>query len=219
MIVYEDDFIIVCEKPAGMPVQSARIGTPDMISVLKNHRKEKEALQGEPYLGVIHRLDQPVEGMIVFAKTKAAAAALSTQITAGKMKKYYCAVVSGTPKEPKATLVDYLLKDGKTNTSKVVPSKAKGAKRAELNYQVLCQKENITLLEIELLTGRHHQIRVQLSGAGLPLLGDQKYHPGDQSQTGDVALCACKLVFVHPHHKKVMTFQCEPKGEVFSKFR
>lgn len=220
MILYEDKDIIVCEKPAGLPVQSARIGTKDMVSMLKNYRKEKENISGEPYIGLVHRLDQPVQGVIVFAKNKNAAAELSRQVSAVQVQKYYQAVICGKPKEEKACLVDYLLKNGKTNTSSIVSRETKGAKRAELNYRVLKRHEDYALVEIKLITGRHHQIRVQMSGAKMPLAGDRKYNPQSvEDGAANVALAAFKLSFKHPGTKKDMTFEIQPKGASFDNFR
>lgn len=172
-IIYEDDAIIVCEKEAGIAVQTKKIGQKDMESMLRTYRMQK----GEPsYIGVIHRLDQPVRGVMVFAKTKEAAADLSRQVSEKTADKYYYAVVDGVPKNETDTLEDYLLKDGKTNLSKVVEKNVKGAKRAELSYEVLEKSETQALLKIKLSTGRHHQIRVQMEHAGYPLSCDRKYN-------------------------------------------
>lgn len=219
MILFEDEHIIVLEKPAGIPVQSAKIGTKDLVSMLKNYRKETEAIKGEPYIGIIHRLDQPVQGIAVFARTKSAAANLSAQVTDGTMEKYYLAVVCGEPKEAQAHLTDYLLKDGKANTSKIVASTVKGAKKAALIYKVIKKTEEKALLEIKLITGRHHQIRVQLAGAGLPLENDQKYNQNAVFSRQPVALAAYKISFRHPHTKKQISLEIQPKGTSFDNFR
>lgn len=230
VIVYEDRDIIVCEKEAGVPVQSAGIGTKDMVSILKNYRSESEYIKGEPYIGVIHRLDQPVQGLLVFAKTKEAAAALSAQAAGDAMQKKYLAVACGDAMGAEGELHDYLLKDGRTNSSRVVKKETKGAKEARLVYRILNKKEGLMLAEIRLYTGRHHQIRVQMANAGMPLYGDQKYgNPGSvvEETSGDgryvkgsgqsmLALCAYKLSFNHPVTGKVMEFTCTPKGSIFS---
>ena len=174
-ILYEDRDVLVCRKPSGMPVQAAGIGTMDMESALKNYLAQKNPGK-MPYLAVIHRLDQPVEGVLVFAKTSGAAGNLSKQIMAGGAGKYYLAVTEGKPEKSEGTLTDYLKKNGRANISQTVPANTPGAKKAILYYKVLDQKEINgkirTLLKIKLETGRHHQIRVQLSHAGMPLLGD-----------------------------------------------
>ena len=218
-IIYEDTEVLVCKKAAGIAVQTAKFGQQDMVSLLKNYRAMKKE---EPYIGLVHRLDQPVEGVMVFAKTKQAAANLSGQIREKQANKYYYAVVCGKPKEKQARLVDYLKKDGKNNTSFVVPKETKGAKRAELWYKVLQQKESKSLLCIDLKTGRHHQIRVQLSHMGCPIYGDSKYAGAIEAMPETyrpLALCAYKIAFVHPKTKEKMEFQVKPEGEAFSDFR
>lgn len=218
-IIFEDDQILVCEKPSGVAVQSAGIGTMDLESRIKNYLSTQNKGKGEPYLGMIHRLDQPVGGVLVFAKTASAAAFLSKQTGNGEMDKWYQAVVCGKLPVNSGVLVDYLYKDGKTNTSRIVKKDQKGAKKAELHYTVLDEKEELSLLEIHLITGRHHQIRVQMAGAGTPLLGDKKYNPkADSGQKTTIGLYACKLSFIHPKTKQQMVFSSEPKGDAFSIF-
>ncbi len=223
-ILFEDKDIIVCHKPAGLATQTAKIGEKDMVSELKNYLSD--ITRAEPYVGLIHRLDQGVEGVLVFAKTQYAASDLSKQVIEHKMKKYYYAMVSGKVNKHTGTLVDYLIKDSKTNTSRVVSKETKGAKRAELIYTLLEQdnqeKSIFHLLEIELITGRHHQIRVQLSHQGLPLVNDYKYGFSTGSECDNavikgqgIALCAYKLCFIHPTTHKPMTFEVKPSNPVF----
>lgn len=215
-ILYEDGQLLVCRKPAGVPVQSGKVGQKDMVSILRNYRNGKE---GDTYIGLVHRLDQPVQGVMVFAKTKMAAAGLSRQITDGRMKKQYLAVTCGKPMKKQGALVDYLLKDGRTNTSSIVPEGTKGAKRAELRYRIIAETPGYALAEIELLTGRHHQIRVQMAGAGMPLAGDRKYNLSDAGQTEKyVTLAAHRLSFEHPVLKKEICFEGKPEGAIFKKF-
>lgn len=211
-ILFEDDHVLVVKKDAGIPVQAGKMRIMDLQGLIKNELYRRNRKGGEPYLGLIHRLDQPVEGVMVFAKTPFAAGALSEQVTDGRMKKHYLALLCGKPSEDSGKLVDYLVKDGRTNTSSVVKEQNKDAKRAELNYQVLKRYEETTLVEVELITGRHHQIRVQMANAGWPLYGDTKYNPRFQEVMEHVqtALCAYKLSFVHPKTKKVMEFCIEP---------
>lgn len=236
-IIFEDKDIIICHKMAGLPVQTGKIGATDLVSELKNYlMKTGTAKAGkEPYLGVVHRLDQPVEGVILFAKNVNAAGELSKQLTKGIMNKCYYAVAAGAPQCEKALLVDYLLKDNKTNSSKVVSQASfsntklpKDAKESKLVYTLLKQTENenaaYNFFDIHLLTGRHHQIRVQMANAGLPLLGDRKYGSdysnrlSDKLNVKNVALCAYKLEFVHPATKKNMVFQIKPEGKIFEQF-
>ena len=224
-ILYEDPQIIVCHKPAGIPVQSSRIGVPDMVSLLKNHlaasqrssassrnpaasrssSASRNPSSGAPYLGVIHRLDQPVEGLIVFAKTPAAAKELSRQLTSSGFGKYYFAIVEGKPEKDSDTLEDYLVKDGRTNSSRVCAKGTAGAKLARLSYRVLDSRNGRSLLEIHLDTGRHHQIRVQMAHLGCSLIGDRKY--GQKESTEPLRLCACKLEFRHPKDGREMCFE------------
>ena len=218
-ILYEDKEIIVVEKPAGIASESKRLGSQDMVSLLKNYLAPKNPGK-PPYLGLIHRLDQPVQGVMVFAKTPAAAKSLSAQIANGTMNKIYRAVVMGKLQE-KGELTDYLVKDGRTNTSAVAAKGTPDAKLSQLNFQSLgyAADANLSLAEIQLLTGRHHQIRVQMSHAGFPLYGDQKYNPASPHNPGEhVALCAYRLTFTHPSTKKKLTFSCTPAGKIFEIF-
>ena len=205
-ILYEDDAIIVCVKPAGVATQTKQIGQKDMESMLRTYRMQK----GEPsYIGVVHRLDQPVSGVMVFAKTKEAAADLSKQVATKLADKYYYAVTDGVPEKAKGILEDYLLRDGKTNLSKVVSSKENGAKRAELSYEVIAKTDSKALLSVKLATGRHHQIRVQMAHAGWPLVGDRKYNFKANMKMGNepMGLCSYKLGFNHPVTKKKLEFE------------
>lgn len=229
-VFYEDKALIVVKKPVGIESQSSRGFEADMVSEIRRHIHNSSPTAGEPYVGVIHRLDKPVSGIMVYAKTKDAAAALSKQVADGKMIKKYLAVVCGKPVDKVDNFVDYLLKDGKTNTSRIVDKWTTGGKLAELRFRELeCNEVEpygvLTLLEVELLTGRHHQIRVQMAGHGLPLWGDQKYNPafGGQKRAGrvavHVALSACELSLIHPVTGKRMTFSRKPEGEIFRNFQ
>ena len=170
-IKYEDSEILLAVKPAGVAVENRRIGEKDMLSMVKTYRVER----GESdYIGMVHRLDQPVGGLLLFAKTKKAAANLSKQLQSGTIEKYYQALLCGRIEEEGA-LTDYLLRDGKTNTSRVVEEGTPGAKKASLTFRRLEVFSRVSLVEIKLATGRHHQIRVQMAHHGFPLLGDRKY--------------------------------------------
>lgn len=221
-ILYEDTELIVAVKPAGLEAQAARRFAPDMVSALKTHMViNKMSTSGkEPYVAVIHRLDRPVSGIMVYGKTKAAAAALSSQLQRQEMKKSYEAVVCGKPVNHVDNYVDYLLKDGDKNISRVVEKGTKGAKRAELSLECIkcCQIEGreLCLLKIRLKTGRHHQIRVQLAAHGLPLYGDGRYYP-EAFSSERPALCACSLAFSHPRTNRQMEFSIRPSGGIFEK--
>ena len=226
-ILYEDAHILVCRKPSGIAVQSANLRVKDMESILKLYLLEKNP-QTVPYLGVVHRLDQPVEGILVFGKTQKAAAALSAQAAGGKggkrMSKQYLAVSECADIPPdedvpsgQTKLTDWLLRDGRTNTSRIVPQRTRGAKESRLLYQTLEIRGLRRLLLVTLLTGRHHQIRVQLAGAGMPVVGDQKYHPAPTGES--LALCAHGLSFYHPETGERMEFSVRPQGEAFEMFK
>ena len=224
-ILYEDNDIFICHKPAGIATQTARVGQADMVSEITNYLKASGSdLKNPLYVGVVHRLDQPVEGILVFAKNKAAAADLSRQAAGDGMKKEYLAVVCGENLSKSGELTDYLLKDGKTNTSRVVPPEVKGAKEAKLSYEVLSAGPSGTaLVKVRLYTGRHHQIRVQMANAGMPLLGDHKY-AGEAALkisaglgVREIALCAYRLAFVHPKTGKNMQFEIKPEGAAFQR--
>ena len=225
-IIYEDPHIIVCHKPAGMPVQSARIGTADLVSLLKNHLASSARNTGAskpPYLAVIHRLDQPVEGLLVFAKSPAAARDLNRQLTSSGFSKYYRATVVGVPDPAEGTLEDYMVRDGRTNMSHICTEKTPGAKPARLHYRVLETYEDAgavtSLVKIRLDTGRHHQIRVQMAHMGCPLVGDRKYGACNPEKTNGknipvhtksaepLRLCAYRLEFKHPATRKDMVFE------------
>ena len=207
-ILYEDDAILVCHKPAGVAVQTARLGEADMESLLKNYRAEKGE---EPWIGVVHRLDQPVEGVMVFAKTKEAAASLGRQMRERLAEKDYYAVTDGIPAQKKGMLEDYLLRDGWTNLSSVVAKTTPGAKRAALSYEVIKEGNGRAVLRIRLQTGRHHQIRVQLAHAGMPIAGDRKYQFREHVAPSGrgLSLCACRLVFRHPADKRKLEFEID----------
>lgn len=219
-ILFEDTEILVCAKPHGIPVQSRRIQVPDMESMLKTYLYQQNSLRQpgrpsqEPYLAVIHRLDQPVSGLLVFAKTKKSAAGLNAQLTSAGFAKYYRALTDGIPSAPAGILEDYLVKDGRSNTSRICQKDTPGARLARLEYKTAGnsffqqQEPGQTELEIHLLTGRHHQIRVQLSHMGCPIAGDTKYNP--RPALSDVLkLCAFRLSFSHPVTGKKMDFRLD----------
>lgn len=205
-VIYEDNHIIVVEKPVNIPSQGDKTGDTDMLTIIKEYIKEKYNKPGNVYLGLIHRLDRPVGGVMVFAKTSKAAARLSEQVREKEFQKSYLVIVDGKMEKEKETLEDYLLKNEKTNTSKVVKEGTKNSKYASLYYEVLkYDKElNLSVLKILLHTGRHHQIRVQLSSRGHSIYGDQKY--GGRGHGKQIALWAYKLQISHPVSKEKMDF-------------
>lgn len=226
-VLYEDLEIIVVRKPVGIESQSSRGFSADMVSEIKKHIHILSPKSGEPYVGVVHRLDKPVSGIMVYGKTKNAAAKLSKQVAQRQMTKRYLAILCGKPVENVDKYVDYLLKDEKSNQSTIVDKGITGAKLATLEYRILetTEKEpfgELTLVEITLFTGRHHQIRVQMAAHGFPLLGDGKYNPVTGGHTHGrqigLALSAYELTFVHPTTGKEMTFSQIPGETIFQQF-
>ena len=246
MIRYEDAEVIVVHKPPFLAVETRDARQQDLVSLLVNRRVSMEEAA---FIGVVHRLDQPVEGLLVLAKTKEAAATLSAGLRAGDFAKEYLAVVQGVTEES-GTLVHTLKKDGKTNTSAVVPAGTDGGKEARLSYERLAVMDQKSLLRICLDTGRHHQIRVQFSAIGHPLVGDAKYGGCDDEGCGcgsdggnekikgcggiggprtqnsshtwtgqPLALCSSRLVFTHPGTKEVMEFHAMPAGAGFEEWK
>ncbi len=228
-IVYEDEAVLVIRKPAGLATESAGIGQKDVVSELKNYVAKKSPGK-MPYLGVIHRLDQPVEGLLVFAKTKKAAENLTAQLGKGTLKKEYLAVVCGKVPENTGRLVDYLAKEkGMAVVKEAADAQIKQvadpqAKKAVLTYTKKAETEKFTLLAVQIETGRFHQIRAQLSHAGFPILGDEKYGSEESKELSQekkirfTALCATSLSFKHPVTGKVMTFVQAPQNPAFADF-
>lgn len=210
-VIYEDNHIIVVEKSPNIPSQADKTGDTDMITIIKQYIKEKYNKPGNVYLGLVHRLDRPVGGVMVFAKTSKAASRLSEEVRLKQFKKEYLVVVDGKLDEKQGTLEDYLLKNQKNNISKVVKEGTKNSKYAKLEYEVLAYNEEIDLsvLKINLHTGRHHQIRVQLSSRSHSIYGDQKY--GTRGRGKQIALWAYSLKIIHPITKKEMVFKSIPE--------
>ena len=209
-ILYEDNQIIVVEKEPNIPSQADKTGDVDMLTLVKNYIKEKYNKPGEAYIGLIHRLDRPVGGVMVFARTSKAASRLSEQVRNKTLQKTYIAVVDGRIVEKSGFLENYLYKDERNNISKVVNKDKKNAKLAKLEYEVLDYdtKRDLTTVKIKLHTGRHHQIRVQFANFGHSLYGDQKY--GVRGKGKQIRLWAYELCFEHPVKKEVMTFKVKP---------
>lgn len=238
-ILYEDRDILVVQKPAGLATQSGSVTQPDVVSELKGYlakttAKQSGKKQGEPYLGVVHRLDQPVEGLLVFGKNSGAAAELTKELSQGGLQKRYYAVVCGKPVPECGELVDYLTKE-QNQTARVVTGREKEfpqAKRAVLRYQRIAEEKisdlpgslqgSISLLDISIGTGRFHQIRAQMAHAGYPLLGDQKYGSEQsleisrQRRIANVALCAYQLEIRHPSTGRPLSWRIHPRSSAFS---
>ncbi|MDD3401503.1 MAG: pseudouridine synthase [Eubacteriales bacterium] len=212
-ILYEDNHLLVVEKPINMPVQEDATHDEDVLSWCKRYIKQKYGKAGEVYLGLVHRLDRPVGGVMVFARTSKAAARLTEQFRSHKAKKRYVAVVNGESKSSD-TLEDWLYKDENTHSSSVVPQGSEGAKEARLSYRTLARSDSHSLLDVELFTGRSHQIRVQLSHSGYPIVGDQRYNPCAKGGT-QIRLWAYALTIMHPTLNEPMTFYSLPNWDEF----
>lgn len=212
-VIYEDNHIIVVKKTVNIPSQGDKTGDVDMLTIIKDYLKEKYKKPGNVYLGLIHRLDRPVGGVMVFAKTSKAAARLSEQVRNKTFSKKYLAIVDGKLESVTGILENYLLKNERTNTSKVVQDETQKSKYAKLKYEVLKYNEeiNLSVVKIALHTGRHHQIRVQFANIGHSLYGDQKY--GTRGRGKQICLWAYELSLVHPVTKEEMTFRVLPEKE------
>lgn len=209
-IIYEDNHTIVVEKPANTPVQEDASKDKDLFTMIKQYIKVTYNKPGNVYLGLVHRLDRPTAGLIVFAKTSKAASRLSNALRLRQVERKYLAVVHGKL-EGTGKLVDYMVKNKKTNTSRVVPKDYRDAKKAVLTYEVLDTVDNFSLVSVELETGRSHQIRVQFQNLGHPLFGDQRYGQ-DVNKVGDqLALFAYELNYKHPtQNKMIETLEMPP---------
>jgi 23S rRNA pseudouridine1911/1915/1917 synthase len=220
-ILYEDNHLLVVVKPAGMLSQGDRSGDPDLLNRLKDDLKQRYAKPGNVFLGLVHRLDRPVGGVMIFAKTSKAASRLCEQIRTRKMAKVYLAVTRGIPNPAKGRLENWLLKEDPFNLVSIVAPATPGAKHAILDYEVLGSAGNLALVRINLHTGRPHQIRVQMASTGHPLYGDHRYGPSskDRHEHDNIALCATELTCLHPTTKKKMTFRCPPPtGKPWDRF-
>ena len=213
-IIYEDNHLLVVEKKPNIPVQADDSKDEDLLTILKKYLKEKYNKPGNVYLGLVHRLDRPVGGLMVFAKTSKAASRLSEQVRTKRIEKIYHAVLDGKIEPKKAILKDKLLKDSRTNITRV----DKNGKDAELEYELISYKNNLSLVKIDLKTGRSHQIRVQFSSRNYPLYGDQKYN--NNAKKAQIALYATSLSFDHPITKDKMNFKIElPNTYPFNLFK
>ena len=213
-ILHEDNHIIVAEKPQNTIIAGDSTGDESLFYILKQQITEKYNQPGDAYLGLVHRLDRPAGGLAVFARTSKAASRLQEQLKSNELKRTYYCVVRGIPLNATNRLVDYLKKNEKTNTVEVVPPAVEGAKKAILNYKLLQTIETkegpLSLIQVQLETGRSHQIRVQMAHMGCPLWGDQRYGFNVNKKGQQLALYAVKLRLIHPTKKESMQFICYP---------
>ena len=212
VVLYEDNHIIVVLKPQNIPSCEDESKDTDLLTVVKEHVKIRENKPGNVYVGLVHRLDRPTGGVMVYAKSSKAAARLSEQMKTGDFEKKYYAVLVGTPREKKATLTNYLKKNPINNMVYVCPQTVEGAKFAELEYNVVGENNGLSLAEIKLHTGRSHQIRVQTANIGTPVYGDMRYG-GEKAKKGKLALWATSLSFTHPVSKERLCFKIQPPSD------
>ena len=201
-ILYEDNHLLVVNKPAGLLSQEDHTGRPDLLNICKSYIKEEYNKPGNVFLGLMHRLDRPVSGVMVFGKTSKAASRISEQIRARKVKKFYLAVLDGDP-PPNGVLEHHLLKNHKTNVTEVVASPRKKSKLAKLSFKTIERIDTMALVDINLETGRAHQIRVQFAYIGAPVHGDRRY---GKASDNSIALHAHKFRLIHPTQKEEMEF-------------
>ncbi len=219
-VLYEDNHIIVVYKESGEIVQGDKTGDKPLSETIKAWIKEKYAKPGNVFLGVVHRLDRPVSGLVVFAKTSKALSRLNDMFRKGEVKKTYWAMVQTPPAEPEGTLTNWLVRNEKQNKSYAYDHEVPNAKKAILEYKTIGQTEHYTLLEVNLLTGRHHQIRCQLSAIGCPIKGDLKYGARRSNPDGSISLLSRTVEFIHPVSKEnISVVSPLPAEKVWDNFR
>ena len=203
-VLYEDNHIIIINKAAGEIVQGDKTGDESLCDTMKAYIKEKYAKPGNVFIGLPHRLDRPVSGVVVFAKTSKALERLNRMFSEGSVKKIYWALTKGIPVPAEAELESWILRNEKMNKSFSYPKEVKGSKRAILHYRLAAASQNYNLIEVELKTGRHHQIRCQLSSIGCPIKGDLKYGAQRSNPDGSISLHARYIEFIHPVSKELI---------------
>ncbi|MBR6279655.1 MAG: RNA pseudouridine synthase [Bacteroidales bacterium] len=217
-VIYEDNHIIIVSKTVNEIVQGDKTGDETLIDKVKKYIKEKYNKPGEVFLGLTHRLDRPTSGIVIFARTSKALARLNAMFRDGEIHKTYWAITSNRPKEDEGTLEDFLKKNEKLNKSFIAKETDKEAKKAILNYKIISVSDRYYLWEINLLTGRHHQIRCQLANIGCPVKGDLKYGYPRSNPDGGLSLHARKVEFIHPVSKKEISVTAEVPNDKLWKF-
>ena len=218
-VVYEDNHIIVVNKTASEIVQADKTGDTPLSETVKQYLKEKYQKPGNVFLGVTHRLDRPVSGLVIFAKTSKALTRLNEMFRAGEVKKTYWAVVKNAPKESEGELVHFLVRNEQQNKSYAYDKEVPNSKKAVLDYRLIGRSENYYLLEVDLKTGRHHQIRCQLAKMGCPIKGDLKYGSPRSNPDGSICLHARRVRFVHPVSKELIELKAPlPEGNLWKGF-
>lgn len=204
-VLYEDNHIIVVNKNSGEIVQGDKTGDVPLSDIVKNWIRDKYNKPGNVFLGVVHRLDRPVQGVVVFAKTSKALSRLNDMFRTADVHKTYWAITKNRPEEPEGTLTHWLVRNEKQNKSYAYDTEKPNAKKAVLHYKLLAESDNYNLMEINLMTGRHHQIRCQMAHIGCPIKGDLKYGAKRSNIDGSISLLARKIEFVHPVSKEQIT--------------
>lgn len=218
-VVYEDNHIIIVNKTASEIVQGDKTGDTPLSETVKQYLKEKYAKPGNVFIGVTHRLDRPVSGLVVFAKTSKALTRLNEMFRGGEVQKTYWAVVKNRPSQVEGELVHYLVRNEKLNKSYAYDTERPGSKKAVLHYRLIGRSQNYFLLEVDLKTGRHHQIRCQLAKMGCPIKGDLKYGFPRSNPDGSICLHARRVCFVHPVSKQLIDVEAPlPSGNLWSGF-
>jgi len=218
-VIYEDNHLLLVDKPSGWLVQGDKTGDKTLTDWGRAYIKEKYKKPGAVFLHPTHRIDRPVSGLILFARTSKALERLNKMFREDKMEKSYLAIVQGTPPSPNGKLIHHLLKDSEKNTTKAFTKEKKGAKYSELDYHLMAEANGYSLLQIFPKTGRPHQIRVQLSTMGNPIMGDLKYNYPSPNDDRSISLHAYKLSFVHPVKKTIVEFQSLPEGNHWDLFK
>lgn len=212
--LYEDNHIIIVRKEAGEIVQGDKTGDTPLSETIKAYLKEKYQKPGNVFCGVVHRIDRPVTGVVVFAKTSKALSRLNEMLKKGEIHKTYWAMIEGKRTEKEATIESWLVSDGRTNKTRVADAATPGAKLSKLHYRVIAEGDRYSILEVTLLTGRKHQIRVQLSSTGTPIKGDLKYGARRSNPGGGISLLAKRIEFVHPVSKQPIAVETDPLPEM-----